>query len=131
MMAKATILVIDDDEDIRLAVQALLESKDYAVETAGTKEEGLEKFTSVKPDLAILDVMMVSWQDGFELARELKKDPELKNIPILMLTGVEDKTGFEFKSAAGDQEWLPVEGFLDKPVEPEVLLAEVEKLLNK
>jgi CheY-like chemotaxis protein len=131
MMAKATILVIDDDEDIRLAVQTLLESKDYAVETAGTKEEGLEKFTSVKPDLAILDVMMVSWQDGFELARELKKDPELKNIPILMLTGVEDKTGFEFKSAAGDQEWLPVEGFLDKPVEPEVLLAEVEKLLNK
>jgi CheY-like chemotaxis protein len=130
-MAKATILVVDDDEDIRLAVQALLESRDYKVETAATKEEGLEKFTTVKPDLAILDVMMVSWQDGFELARELKKDPDLKNVPILMLTGVENKTGFEFKSAAGDEEWLPVEGFLDKPVEPEVLLAEVEKLLNK
>ncbi|MHC4858305.1 MAG: response regulator [Planctomycetota bacterium] len=101
------------------------------LETAATKDEGLEKFTSVKPDLAILDVMMVSWQDGFELARELKKDPDLKNVPILMLTGVENKTGFEFKSAAGDEEWLPVEGFLDKPVEPEVLLAEVEKLLNK
>ena len=130
-MAHKTILVIDDDEDIRLAVQALLESRDYKVETAATKEEGLEKFTTVKPDLAILDVMMVSWQDGFELARELKKDPDLKNVPILMLTGVENKTGFEFKSAAGDEEWLPVEGFLDKPVEPEVLLAEVEKLLNK
>lgn len=130
-MAKATILVVDDDEDIRLAVRALLESKDYAVETATTKEEGLKKFASLKPDLAILDVMMVSWQDGFELARELKKKPDLKNIPILMLTGVENKTGFEFKSAAGDEEWLPVEGFLDKPVEPDVLLAEVEKLLNK
>ena len=130
-MTKKTILVVDDDEDIRLAVQALLESRDYAVETAATKEEGLEKFTTVKPDLAILDVMMVSWQDGFELAREFKKDPDLKNVPILMLTGVENKTGFEFKSAAGDEEWLPVEGFLDKPVEPEVLLAEVEKLLNK
>ena len=130
-MTKKTILIIDDDEDIRLAVQALLENKGYTVETAATKEEGLEKFTSLKPDLAILDVMMVSWQDGFELARELKKDPELKNVPILMLTGVENKTGFEFKSAAGDQEWLPVEGFLDKPVEPDVLLAEVEKLLNK
>jgi len=130
-MAKATILVVDDDEDIRLAVQALLESRDYKVETAATKDEGLDKFTSVKPDLAILDVMMVSWQDGFELARELKKDPDLKNVPILMLTGVENKTGFEFKSAAGDEEWLPVEGFLDKPVEPEILLAEVEKLLNK
>ncbi|RKZ91080.1 MAG: response regulator [Gammaproteobacteria bacterium] len=130
-MAKKTILIIDDDEDIRLAVQALLESKDYVAETASTKEEGLEKFVSLKPDLAILDVMMASWQDGFELARELKKNPDLKNIPILMLTGVENKTGFEFKSAAGDEEWLPVEGFLDKPVEPEVLLAEVEKLLNK
>jgi CheY-like chemotaxis protein len=130
-MAKATILIIDDDEDIRLAVQALLESRDYRVEMAATKEEGLEKFTSVKPDLAILDVMMVSWKDGFELARELKKDPDLKNIPILMLTGVENKTGFEFKSAAGDDEWLPVEGFLDKPVDPDILLAEVEKLLKK
>ena len=130
-MAKATILIVDDDKDIRLAVKTLLESRDYAVEMAATKEEGLAKFSSVKPDLAILDVMMVSWQDGFELARELKKDPDLKNTPILMLTGVEDKTGFEFKSAAGDEEWLPVEGFLDKPVEPEVLLAEVEKLLNQ
>ena len=130
-MAQKTILVIDDDEDICLAVKALLESRDYNVEMASTKEEGLKKFSSIKPDLAILDVMMVSWQDGFELARELKKDPDLKNIPILMLTGVEDKTGFEFKSTAGDPEWLPVEGFLDKPVEPEVLLAEVKKLLNK
>ena len=130
-MAQKTILVIDDDEDICLAVKALLESRDYNVEVASTKEEGLKKFSSIKPDLAILDVMMVSWQDGFELARELKKDPDLKNIPILMLTGVEDKTGFEFKSTAGDPEWLPVEGFLDKPVEPEVLLAEVKKLLNK
>ncbi len=130
-MAQKTILLIDDDEDICLAVKALLESRDYNVEMASTKEEGLKKFSSIKPDLAILDVMMVSWQDGFELARELKKDPDLKNIPILMLTGVEDKTGFEFKSTAGDPEWLPVEGFLDKPVEPEVLLAEVKKLLNK
>ncbi|MHC4385523.1 MAG: response regulator [Planctomycetota bacterium] len=129
-MAKATILVVDDDEDICLAVKSLLESRDYIVETASTKEEGLEKLTSVKPDLAILDVMMATWQDGFELSRQLKKDPILKSIPILMLTGVENKTGFEFKSSAGDEEWLPVEGFLDKPVEPEVLFAEVERLLQ-
>ena len=90
----------------------------------------MEKFLSIKPDLAILDVMMVSWQDGFELARQLKKDPALKDTPILMLTGVESKTGFEFKSSAGDKEWLPVEGFLDKPVEPDILLDEVERLLH-
>ncbi|MDH4202819.1 MAG: response regulator [Phycisphaerae bacterium] len=130
-MTKQTILIVDDDEDICLAIKALLESKDYVVETASTKEEGLERLVGVKPDLAILDVMMASWQDGFELSRQIKKDPELKDIPILMLTGVKNKTGFEFKSAAGDEEWLPVESFLDKPVEPEVLLAEVEKLLQK
>lgn len=130
-MAQKTILIVDDDDDICLSVKTLLESQNYIVETASTKEEGLAKFLSVKPDLAILDVMMTTWQDGFELSRQLKKDPDLKDTPILMLTGVENKTGFEFKSAAGDEEWLPVEGFLDKPVEPEVLLAEVEKLLQK
>ena len=90
-MAEETILIIDDDDDICLAIKTLLESRGYKAETASTKEEGMEKFLSVRPDLAILDA------DG----------------------------------DAGDEEWLPVEGFLDKPVEPDVLLAEVEKLLQK
>jgi CheY-like chemotaxis protein len=91
----------------------------------------MEKIRTEKPDLAILDVMMSSWQDGFDMSRELKKDPEFKNMPILMMTGVKDKTGIDFKSSAGDPTWLPVDGFLDKPVEPDTLLAEVEKLLQK
>ena len=70
-------------------------------------------------------------QDGFEMARELKKDDDLKNTPILMSTSIEDETGIEFKSVAGDPTWLPVDGFLNKPVEPEILLAEVKKLLQK
>ena len=130
-MAQKTILVIDDDEDIRLALQTLLESKGYGVETAAAKEEGLEKFKSLRPDLAILDVMMATWQDGFEMAREIKSEPEFKDIPILMLTGVKDKSGIDFKSTAGDPTWLPVDGFLDKPVDAEVLIAEVEKLPTK
>jgi CheY-like chemotaxis protein len=74
---------------------------------------------------------MDTWQDGFEMARELKKDPNFKEMPILMLTGVKDKTGIDFKSSAGDPTWLPVDGYLEKPIEPNVLLAEVEKLLTK
>lgn len=128
-MAQKTVLVIDDDQDVCMAVKVLLESRGHRVEVAGSKEEGLSKMSVFKPDLAIVDVMMASWQDGFEIARHIKKDPILKSVPILMLTGVENKTGFEFKSAAGDAEWLPVEGFLDKPVEPEILLAAVDKLL--
>ena len=129
-MGQVKVVVVDDDEDIRQALQAVLESKDYAVVTAANKEDGMRVITSEKPDLAILDVMMSTWQDGFDMARELKKAPETKDMPILMLTCVEDKTGLEFKSSAGDPDWMPVDGFLDKPFEPDVLLAEVEKLLG-
>ena len=128
-MAKAKILVTDDDKDIRDSLQAILESRDYAVVTAADKTEGLEKIKAEKPDLMILDVMMTTWQDGFEMARELKNDPEYKNIPILMLTGVKEKTGIDFKSSAGDETWNPVDGFLEKPIQPDILLAEIEKLL--
>ena len=129
-MANAKIVVVDDDQDIRDSLQVILEARQYTVVTAADKTEGMEKIRTEKPDLAILDVMMSAWQDGFEMARELKKDPQFKNTPILMLTGVRDKTGIDFKSAAGDPTWCPVEGFLEKPVEPDILVAEIERLLS-
>ncbi len=128
-MADAKILVADDDQDIRDSLQNILESRQYAVVTAADRTESMEKIKAEKPDLVILDVMMGTWQDGFEIARELKKDAQFKDMPILMLTGVKDKTGIDFKSTAGDPTWCPVDGFLDKPVEPDTLLAEVKKLL--
>ena len=130
-MENAKIIVVDDDQDIRDSLQIILEGKQYSVITAADKTEGMEKIKSEKPALAILDVMMTSWEDGFELARELKKDPEFKDMPILMLTGVKKKTGIDFETSAGDATWCPVDGFLNKPVEPDVLLAEVGKLLPK
>jgi DNA-binding response OmpR family regulator len=128
-MASSSILIIDDDQDLTSALQMVLESNKYSVRVAGDPIEGMEKLNAEKPDLIILDVMMTTWQDGFDMARSLKKNDEFKAIPILMLTGVEDKTGMEFKSEAGNEEWLPVEVFLQKPVEPATLLAEVKKLL--
>ena len=128
-MANSSILIIDDDQDLTSALQTVLESSQYSVRVAGNPDEGMVKLNAEKPDLIILDVMMTTWQDGFDMARKLKKDDEFKAIPILMLTGVEDKTGMDFKSDAGDKDWLPVETFLQKPVEPATLLAEVKKLL--
>ena len=130
-MGNAKILITDDDQDIRDSLQAMLENQQYTVVTAANKAEGMEQIKTEKPDLLILDLMMTTWQDGFEMARELKKDPDFKNMPILMLTGVKDKTGIDFKSAADDPTCGPVDGFLEKPVEPTVLLAEVEKLLSE
>lgn len=130
-MEKARIVIIDDDPDIRDTLQIVLEAEQYVVATAADRTEGMEKIKSQKPDLIILDVMMSSWQDGFEMSRELKEDPQCKDIAILLLTGVKRRTGIDFKSTAGDPTWCPVDGFLEKPVEPSVLLAEVEKILSK
>ncbi|MHC4423598.1 MAG: response regulator [Planctomycetota bacterium] len=130
-MENAKILVVDDDPDYTKVLKTILESEHYTVVTAGDRTEGMEKIRTDKPSLIMLDVMMATWQDGFEMSRELKKDPQLKDIPIIILTAVEEKSGIGFKSTAGDPVWLPVDAFLDKPVEPQVLLAEVKKLLTK
>jgi DNA-binding response OmpR family regulator len=129
-MENAKILIVDDDPDLTKALKATLESKNYIVITASNGSEGMDKINTDKPDLLILDVMMATSQDGFEMARELKKDPQFKKMPILMLTAIKGRTGIDFKSSAGDPNWLPVDSFLDKPVEPQVLLAEIKRLLS-
>ncbi len=129
-MENAKILIVDDDPDLTVVLKTVLEGESYVVDTAPGRAEGMEKLRADKPDLLLLDVMMATWSDGFEMAREIRKNPEFKDMPILMLTGVEQRTGIGFKSSAGDPEWLPVDGFLDKPVEPQVLIAEVKKVLS-
>jgi CheY-like chemotaxis protein len=129
-MENPRILIVDDDVDHTKSIQIILESNNYSVVTASDRNEGMEKAKLEKPDLFILDVMMSTWHDGFEMSRELKKDPQFKDIPILILTAVKERTGLGFKSTAGDPEWLPVDGFLDKPVEPENLLSEVTNILS-
>jgi CheY-like chemotaxis protein len=128
-VGSAKILLVDDDVDLTKAMQTILESKNYTVLAATDREEGMKKIRADKPDLAILDVMMSTWEDGFEMARELKKDPELKNMPVLILTAVKERTGIDFKSTAGDPTWCPVDGFMDKPVDLDQLLQEVQRLL--
>jgi len=130
-MEKAKILIVDDDLDFTEGLKRNLESEAYTVDTASDRKEGMEKVKTQRPNLIILDVMMSSWEDGFEMARALKKDPQFKDISILMLTAVKKKSGIDFKSTAGDSIWCPVDSFLDKPVKSDVLLAEVRKLLQK
>ena len=129
-MENAKIIIVDDDPDYIEVIKAILEREQYTVVTAGDKTEGMEKIRIEKPDLAILDVMMNAWQDGFEMSRQLKRDTRFKDMPVLMLTAVENKTGIDFKSTAGDPLWLPVDAFLSKPVEPQTLLAKVKILLS-
>ena len=126
----AKILIVDDDKDIVEATKVVLEDRNYAIVVAFNGEEGIAKTKQENPDLIILDVMM-SGIGGFEVARALKKEPKYKNIPILMLTAIKEKTGLDFKKEAGDEVWLPVDDYCDKPLKPDELLTKVEQLLKR
>jgi DNA-binding response OmpR family regulator len=130
-MGQKSILIIDDDPDITEAMSVILKNRGYDVRSAQDGSEGMTRLKEAKPDLIILDVMMRTSQEGFEFSRELKHNKKFKDIPILMLTGVKQKTGLDFKTTAGDEDWLPVDEYLDKPVKPDVLLAKVEDLLSR
>jgi CheY-like chemotaxis protein len=129
----AKILMIDDDPDVTLAVQIPLEASGYEFYSAGSSEEGLEKVTEVEPDLIILDVMMETATEGFQTSLKLRnpapdsKYATYRKIPILMLTAVHTTTPLRF---APDEDYLPVDAFLEKSASPDEILAKVEELLK-
>lgn len=89
MNEKKKILVVDDDPDVLTVMETILKKNRYDMITATNKEEGLEKARNEKPDLAILDVMMTTHYEGFEMAQAILNDPELKKIPFLMQTSID------------------------------------------
>ncbi len=124
------ILIIDDDPDYSQAIKEMLEKNGYQVDTASNSTLGLKKLENNKPDLILLDVMMITRDEGFNFARKLKKDEKYKKIPILMLTAVKEATGFDFEQEVGDNKWLPVNDYCDKLTNKEDLLLKVENLLQ-
>jgi len=129
-MAKKTILIVDDDPDFVEATRVVLEGAGYAVQSASNGKEGLARLKKGGVDLLVLDVMMTDDTEGFHTAEEIRGNPATAKVPIVMLTGISQKTGFAF-SPETDAEYLPVNVFLEKPVDPDVLLDEIAKALNQ
>lgn len=127
------ILVIEDDADMVTAIRMPLEANDYEVFAAATGEEGLQKVKEVEPDLIILDVMMETTTAGFQVSLQLRNPDEdseyaaYRHIPILMLTAIHTTTSLRF---GPDEAYLPVDDFVDKPVDPDVLLKKVRALIS-
>ena len=124
------ILVIDDDPDFTLAVQMVLEAHDFEIETAMTPEEGINKVLSTEPDLVILDVMMPTGYEGFDVAREIREKHKLIDLPIFMLTSIHDTKKVPYRFAP-DEHYLPVDVFLDKPIEPDQLVDTIQEMLGE
>ena len=132
-MDKRNILIVDDDPDQRLTLRLPLEASGYQVSEAKSSQEGLKMVKEIRPDLIILDVMMDTATAGFQLALELHNaDPaseykEFRKTPILMLTAIHSTTPLRFEP---DIDYLPVELFVDKPIDPDDLLKKVEWVLS-
>lgn len=126
------ILLVDDDPDQRLSLRLPLEAAGYQVSEAVSYADGLEAVKTIKPDLVVLDVMMDSMTAGFQFALTLHNpNPEAEyqefaSLPIIMLTAIHSTTHLRF---GPDEDYLPVQEFLEKPVDPDVLIKTVRKYL--
>jgi CheY-like chemotaxis protein len=123
------IMIIDDDIDLVETMRITLETDNYEVIDAQEGQKGLEILKKEKPDLLILDVMMGTLDEGFHIAYQIRNDEEIKDIPILMITAVGAQTGFKFDMQR-DEDFLPVNEFIEKPVNPQVLLDTVKRNLS-
>jgi len=121
-------MIIDDDIDLVEAMRITLESADFDVIDAQEGQKGLERILKETPDLLILDVMMGSQDEGFHLAYQLRSMKETADLPILMVTAVGSQTGFAFDPEK-DQDFLPVNEFIEKPVNPLKLIEAVKRNL--
>lgn len=131
MSAKTHILVIDDDVQLVDTVKTLLDSVGYEVSFAYQSEKGLELARETNPDLILLDIMFAGppGPDGTEISRRLNEDPILKDIPVIVLSGVQKALDMPVKLGPDDT-YMPVEAFLEKPFKPNELLAIITKVLE-
>ena len=128
------ILIVEDNLDMALAVTMPLEANGYQVATACSGQEGLQQILVDAPDLVILDVMLETGTAGFQVSLELRSpDPRspyraFRHIPILMMTAIHTTTTLRF---GPDEAYLPVDDFVEKPVDPDLLLDKVRALLTE
>lgn len=130
-MSAPSILIIDDDPDFVEIAKVILETKQYDVTSAGNPEEGWAKLEEEIPDLLILDVMMGKGAEGFIMARKIRTEARFAEMPILMLTSMREQTGFDFPGERIHSKFLPVDDYVEKGVEPKVLLEKIELQLAK
>jgi two-component system, OmpR family, alkaline phosphatase synthesis response regulator PhoP len=131
MATKGEILLVDDDPDIRDSLQIILENHGYTIRTAMNSQQALAAVKAKMPDLMILDIMMTTETEGFDLAFELKKRAGAENLPIILLTSFLDKVRQDgpekFQYIMGEQ-W-PAKWMFEKPVNTKKLLAKIEGIL--
>lgn len=129
MSEKVRVLLVDDDPDFVEANTIVLEASGFEVISASSGAEGLLRASVDGPDVIVLDVMMENTDEGFAVARDIRRKLN-SSVPIIMLTSVGKVTGYDFKPEE-NPDFFPVDVYLEKPVPPPILVAKIRELVRK
>ncbi|MFP4060187.1 MAG: response regulator [Bacteroidales bacterium] len=129
MSKKSTILLVDDDMDYLFQLKFHLEKEGYQIIPAESQKEGEKILETVKPDLAIVDLMMENEDSGFILCRKIKN--KYPDVPVIIATAVASETGISFSiNTEEERKWIKADMYLEKGIRPVQMKKEIEKLLK-
>lgn len=129
MIMKKTILIVDDDVDVLFQLRLKIEKFGFEVISAESQREGEKIIETLKPDLAIFDLMMENEDSGFILSYKIKK--KYPDVPVILATGVTAETGMMFDlSQDSNKSWIKADLILDKGIRADQLEMEIKKLLK-
>ena len=127
-MSSGKILIVDDDPDFVEYTRIVLDSQGYQVQTAATAEVALRMMRADRPDVVLLDVMMSYVLDGLNIARQMRDDPELRDVPVIMISAIVSR---QEAGLFPTDEYLYLDAFMSKPVDPADLLRQVAQLTQR
>jgi CheY-like chemotaxis protein len=123
----ARVLVVDDDPDFVKVTSKILQRAGHEVVSAANGAKALKTMRQDPPDVVLLDIMMSYILDGLDVSREMADDPKLKDVPVIMVTSL---TGVKGSAMFPTDEYIPVDEWLSKPVDPDALLARVNAAVS-
>jgi DNA-binding response OmpR family regulator len=130
MNAQKKLIIIDDDPDYVSGIKSVLEKAEYKVDAAYNPRDGFQALQAGTYDLLLLDIMMGRGAEGIALARKIRKDPKLRGMPVLIITGIREQIAFLFPGQAVHPNFVDVDELIEKPIEPQLLLEKVSTLLK-
>jgi DNA-binding response OmpR family regulator len=124
------IIIIDDNPDYLFTMETFLKRNGFETLTAEDGQKGLDLIEKEHPDLILLDVMMESIYSGLDVCKKVRTNPDLKDIPIIGISGMGDELGVRLEKW-GDEDYFKVDEFFEKPVDKEKLLPRIRELLEE
>jgi two-component system alkaline phosphatase synthesis response regulator PhoP len=124
------LLIIDDDPDFVAGIKSILDTAGFNVEVAYNPKDGMQALQAKKYDLLLLDIMMGRGAEGIMIARKLRKDTKLREMPVLIITGLREQIAFLFPGEPVHPRFVEVDELVEKPVEPKLLLEKVNSLIE-